>query len=104
MNLSKHLEQIVINIENTTNDIDQGLKDMISYQIYETNQIKIENSYLDLNFKEIKNALNLVDGHINKSTYSKIITGLSALFLFKSGIIVHDEIGSGTPNSNGKDT
>ena len=43
MNLSKHLEQIVINIENTTKDIDQGLKDMISYQIYETNQIKIEN-------------------------------------------------------------
>ena len=26
------------------------------------------------------------------------------MFLFKSGIIVHDEIGSGTPNSNGKDT
>ena len=26
------------------------------------------------------------------------------MFLFKSGIIVHDEIGSGTPNSNGRDT
>lgn len=104
MNSNKHLEQIVINIENTTKYIDQGLKEMISYQIYETNQIKIEDSYLELNFKEIKNALQLIDAHINKTNYSKIITGLSALFLFKSGIIVHDEIGSGTPNSNGKDT
>ena len=104
MNTDKHLINIVNKIEHTIKDIDPGLKNMIEYQIYETGQSKINKINLEMNYHEISSSLNLISKDINDKNYSKIITGLSALFLFKSGIIVHDEIGSGTPNSNGRDT
>jgi hypothetical protein len=104
MNTDKHLINIVNKIEHTIKDIDPGLKNMIEYQIYETGQSKINKTNLEMNYHEISSSLNLISKDINDKNYSKIITGLSALFLFKSGIIVHDEIGSGTPNSNGRDT
>ena len=104
MNTDKHLINIANNIEHTIKDIDPGLKNMIEYQIYETGQSKINKTNLEMNYHEISSSLNLISKDINDKNYSKIITGLSALFLFKSGIIVHDEIGSGTPNSNGRDT
>ena len=104
MNTDNHLINIVNKIEHTIKDIDPGLKNMIEYQIYETGQSKINKTNLEMNYHEISSSLNLISKDINDKNYSKIITGLSALFLFKSGIIVHDEIGSGTPNSNGRDT
>ena len=104
MNTDKHLINIVNKIEHTIKDIDPGLKNMIEYQIYETGQSKINKINLEMNYHEISSSLNLISKDINDKNYSKIITGLSALFLFKSGIIVHDEIGSGTPKSNGRDT
>ena len=104
MSTDKHLINIVKKIEHTIKDIDPGLKNMIEYQIYDSGQTKINKINLELNHHEISSSLILISDDINDNNYSKIITGLSALFLFKSGIIVHDEIGSGTPNSNGRDT
>ncbi len=104
MSTDKHLINISRKIEHTIKDIDPGLKNMIEYQIYDSGETKINKINIEINHREISSSLLLINEDINDTNYSKIITGLSALFLFKSGIIVHDEIGSGTPNSNGKDT
>ena len=88
MSTDKHLINIVKKIEHTIKDIDPGLKNMIEYQIYDSGQTKINKINLESNHHEISSSLILISDDINDNNYSKIITGLSALFLFKSGIIV----------------
>ena len=102
--MKEHLSKISNIIEQAIKDIDHGLIDMLSYQLFDANTTVLSESNIIDNHNEIACSLSIISLFNDEKNYSKVITGLSALYLFKTGLTIHDDIGSGTPNSNGKDT
>ena len=96
-NISKKLSESVAKIE-------PGLAEMICYQLFDDKENTITEKNINMYHPEISIALKLADILAQESNSIKLEIGLCSLYLFKSGLSIHEEIGAGTPNINNKDT
>ena len=77
---------------------------MICYQLFDDKENTIIEKNINVYHPEISIALKLADILAQESNSIKLEIGLCSLYLFKSGLSIHEEIGAGTPNINNKDT
>jgi len=96
-NISKKLLESVEKIE-------PGLAEMICYQLFDDKENNIAEKNIDTYHPEISIGLKLTNILTEESDLIKLEIGLCSLYLFKSGLSIHEEIGAGTPNINNKDT
>ena len=96
-NISKKLLESVKKIE-------PGLAEMICYQLFDYKENTISEKNINAYHPEISLGLKLTTISPENTNFIEIETGLSSLYLFKSGLSIHEEIGAGTPNINNKDT
>ena len=96
-NISKKLLESVEKIE-------PGLAEMICYQLFDDKENNITEKNINTYHPEISIGLKLTNILSEESDLIKLEIGLCSLYLFKSGLSIHEEIGAGTPNINNKDT
>ena len=96
-NISKRLFESVTKIE-------PGLGEMICYQLFDDKDNTITEKNINTYHPEISIGLKLANILSEESDAIKLEIGFCSLYLFKSGLSIHEEIGAGTPNINNKDT
>ena len=96
-NISKKLLESVEKIE-------PGLAEMICYQLFDDKENNTAEKNINTYHPEISIGLKLTNILSEESDLIKLEIGLCSLYLFKSGLSIHEEIGAGTPNINNKDT
>ena len=84
--------------------IEPGLAEMICYQLFDDKENNITEKNINTYHPEISIGLKLTNILPEESDLIKLEIGLCSLYLFKSGLSIHEEIGAGTPNINNKDT